>query len=995
MELPDPFLAGAVSLLDQLDKRLMVLLRDGKTLIGYLRTIDQFANLVLHETLERIHIGNCYGDIPRGIFLIRGENVVLAGEIDEDRPDTLTKVSLEEILRMQNERTEKRQIYEQEKQRVLKGSGRVPGGSQLQSIYAIRHTYLTHLNADRRLNSKRVVSQHSDSMSNTIVYCHSTPMTDNFTSPSSREEQKKLYDVVFVLGPPGSGKGTQCQRIEKGFGFVHLSAGDLLRAERERKGSEFGELIDTHIRNGSIVPVEITCKLLENAMEAEKEAIGFLVDGFPRNQDNLDGWQKEMHDKVNVHFVLYLSAPLDICVDRCLNRGQNRTDDNQESMQKRITTYNNQTLPIIKHYAAKHMVHEICSTKSPDEVYGAVEKDNVMLKMYNIASSGIVLALVGMVGLVGNMLVIMVYTRAEQKIYSTSIYLAALAVSDFCMICSAMFLFVLEAWRHHGPPVLAYAYGSGAPLVAAAVDCFISVCLPTAFKEICCNAGKAKMVVLTMSICCLVYNIPHFFEIHAIECVDARHGGILSLQICPTELRLDPLYYTVYYTYMYTTFMAVGPLLLLVVLNIFVVINVIRKGASEDSDTISLILVVFLFIFCNFNALLLNFLELTLYEQLKHIIVYLVDMSNLLVVINCTANFFVYLIFGNSFRRSLKKICGFSAEIKLIEKNAAPNALWAEDETNFIARRLSSPSCSPSPPLDQPPLSPILSPSNGKRKNEERKNDMKIPSCPPCPDSQMSVQSILYPPAPTLTAPTPNAPISNPSVHANDLCTSYPPINMDNTLTNISPLHHHTTSRYMNVIPPRLKPTSSHFHSDSNPSKFLFQVFSCMIMLVGVLLYFSMCFAYLSITLGNVLMAIEKWVAVNPIPGITLIRTTNHNFAYMVLLHGFISVASTYLAVCVERSCATLLASTYEHKPNRPIGGMILTGSLTLTLIIDIIVFFYLTDILSRSFVMMASNIVAMPYAILLYIYNNKINNIRRIGRQCLSYKYQVSHLIV
>jgi len=147
-----------------------------------------------------------------------------------------------------------------------------------------------------------------------------------------------------------------------------------LRAERERKGSDFGDLIDMHIRNGSIVPVEITCKLLENAMEAQPDAIGFLVDGFPRNQDNLDGWQREMGNKVNVHFVLYLSAPLSICVERCLNRGQNRTDDNEESMQKRITTYNNQTLPIIQHYAAKNLVREIISTAPPNQVYASVEK---------------------------------------------------------------------------------------------------------------------------------------------------------------------------------------------------------------------------------------------------------------------------------------------------------------------------------------------------------------------------------------------------------------------------------------------------------------------------------------------------------------------------------------------------------------------------------------------------------------------------------------------
>lgn len=59
----------------------MVLLRDGRTLIGFLRSVDQFANLVLHQTIERIHVGKEYGDIPRGVFIVRGENVVLLGEI--------------------------------------------------------------------------------------------------------------------------------------------------------------------------------------------------------------------------------------------------------------------------------------------------------------------------------------------------------------------------------------------------------------------------------------------------------------------------------------------------------------------------------------------------------------------------------------------------------------------------------------------------------------------------------------------------------------------------------------------------------------------------------------------------------------------------------------------------------------------------------------------------------------------------------------------------
>ncbi|KAL7076937.1 hypothetical protein ACQ4LE_004134 [Meloidogyne hapla] len=125
MELPDPFLPGAVSLLDQLDKKLVVVLRDGKTLIGYLRTLDQFANLVLHETLERIHVDNYYGDISRGIFLIRGENVVLAGEIDETQKNPLIKVSIEEILRLQAEKLEEKNRFNHTKQQFLRGSGKV------------------------------------------------------------------------------------------------------------------------------------------------------------------------------------------------------------------------------------------------------------------------------------------------------------------------------------------------------------------------------------------------------------------------------------------------------------------------------------------------------------------------------------------------------------------------------------------------------------------------------------------------------------------------------------------------------------------------------------------------------------------------------------------------------------------------------------------------------------------------------------------------------
>lgn len=90
--------------------------------------------------------------------------------------------------------------------------------------------------------------------------------------------------VLFVLGGPGAGKGTQCANLVRDYGFKHLSAGDLLREEQDRPGSQFGDLIRDYIKNGEIVPQEVTIQLLENAMKHTVERDGkrkFLIDGFP------------------------------------------------------------------------------------------------------------------------------------------------------------------------------------------------------------------------------------------------------------------------------------------------------------------------------------------------------------------------------------------------------------------------------------------------------------------------------------------------------------------------------------------------------------------------------------------------------------------------------------------------------------------------------------------------------------------------------------------
>ncbi|CAD6996370.1 unnamed protein product [Ceratitis capitata] len=208
------------------------------------------------------------------------------------------------------------------------------------------------------------------SLINKVVTYSSSTKSNKLIMPEEKKPQ-----IVFVLGGPGAGKGTQCSKIVERYHFVHLSAGDLLREERAREGSEYGTLIEDYIRNGKIVPVEVTCSLLEKAMQNSGKN-RFLIDGFPRNQDNLDGWTRQMADKVNFQFVLFFNCNEDTCVERCLARGQGgsgRSDDNLESLKKRIQTYNNDSLPIIKHYEQLGQVKQVDANPSAEEVFKKVE----------------------------------------------------------------------------------------------------------------------------------------------------------------------------------------------------------------------------------------------------------------------------------------------------------------------------------------------------------------------------------------------------------------------------------------------------------------------------------------------------------------------------------------------------------------------------------------------------------------------------------------------
>lgn len=172
---------------------------------------------------------------------------------------------------------------------------------------------------------------------------------------------------------------TELLNLSQSYNYTHLSAGDLLRAERVREGSEVGQLIANYIKEGKIVPVEITISLLgkamEETMEKDEKKCSFLIDGFPRNEDNLEGWKRVMTGKADVKFVLFFDCNNEICIDRCLERGRSsgRTDDNRESLEKRIQTYQQSTRPIIELYEKEGKVRTVDASQTVEKVFEDVK----------------------------------------------------------------------------------------------------------------------------------------------------------------------------------------------------------------------------------------------------------------------------------------------------------------------------------------------------------------------------------------------------------------------------------------------------------------------------------------------------------------------------------------------------------------------------------------------------------------------------------------------
>ncbi|CAM8967245.1 unnamed protein product [Rhodiola kirilowii] len=179
----------------------------------------------------------------------------------------------------------------------------------------------------------------------------------------------KKAKVVFVLGGPGSGKGTQCANIVEHFGYTHLSAGDLLRAEI-KSGSENGTMIQNMIKEGKIVPSEVTIKLLQKAM-IESGNDKFLIDGFPRNEENRAAFEEVT--KIVPEFVLFFECSEEEMERRLLGRNQGREDDNIETIRKRFKVFLESSLPVVEYYDAKGKVKKIDAAKPVENVFEAVK----------------------------------------------------------------------------------------------------------------------------------------------------------------------------------------------------------------------------------------------------------------------------------------------------------------------------------------------------------------------------------------------------------------------------------------------------------------------------------------------------------------------------------------------------------------------------------------------------------------------------------------------
>ncbi|KAL3283301.1 hypothetical protein HHI36_006449 [Cryptolaemus montrouzieri] len=176
--------------------------------------------------------------------------------------------------------------------------------------------------------------------------------------------------IIWVLGGPGSGKGTQCEKIVAKYGFTHLSSGDLLRNE-VKSGSPRGKELTEIMEKGELVPMDVVLDLIKEAiLKALPCSKGFLIDGYPREKEQGIAFEKKIGE---VSVVLFFDASENTLVERLLGRAKTsgRVDDNEETIKKRLNTFNTHNDQVVQQYTAK--LKKINAERDADTIFTEVQ----------------------------------------------------------------------------------------------------------------------------------------------------------------------------------------------------------------------------------------------------------------------------------------------------------------------------------------------------------------------------------------------------------------------------------------------------------------------------------------------------------------------------------------------------------------------------------------------------------------------------------------------
>ncbi len=181
---------------------------------------------------------------------------------------------------------------------------------------------------------------------------------------------------IIIFGAPGSGKGTQSERLIERYHLHHISTGELLRGHISAK-TELGRLADSYISNGQLIPDNLMIDILADTIDSESavKERGVILDGFPRTIPQAEALKKLMDERgMKIDAVVGLEVPEEELIERLIKRGaeSGRSDDNIETIMKRLDVYKTQTYPLRSFYEKEGVYKAIDGTGTVDDIFARI-----------------------------------------------------------------------------------------------------------------------------------------------------------------------------------------------------------------------------------------------------------------------------------------------------------------------------------------------------------------------------------------------------------------------------------------------------------------------------------------------------------------------------------------------------------------------------------------------------------------------------------------------